>query len=310
MDTGHKHSHNHAHSHSHDHGIKLADNLNKTFIFCIVLNLAFVLIEAAAGFLYDSVGLLSDAGHNLSDVFSLFLAMFAFKMARIGSNSRFTYGYKKTTILISLVNSVILLVAVGAIVVESIYRLKNPSEVSGTAISVTAGIGILINGLTTWLLMKDKEKDLNVKGAYLHMLMDTLVSVGVVVSGIIIHFTGWGRIDAIISIAIAAIILLSTYKLLKESLFLSLDAVPDSVDAEGLKKEISEIKGLKEWHHIHIWAISTTENAATIHIVLEDMNEMENVREQVRKLMNEHGIQHCTIETESNGSVCSQRKCC
>ena len=212
----------HEHSHHHEHHIVPA-SLNKIFIFCIALNLLFVVIEAGVGFIYNSLGLLSDAGHNLSDVFSLLLALVAFRMAKLHATHHFTYGYKKATILISLVNAVILLVAVGAILIESIYKLKHPVPVSGQAISWTAGIGILINGLTTWLLMRDRKKDLNVQGAFLHMMMDTLVSVGVVISGILISYTGWNWIDSIISLLIAAVILFSTFGLLKESLFLSID---------------------------------------------------------------------------------------
>ena len=229
-----EHAHHHHHHHHHEpHAV--TDSLYKVFIVCIALNLLFVFIEAFVGFFFNSLGLLSDAGHNLSDVFSLMLALVAFRLARRPANAHFTYGYKKATILISLLNAVILLVAVGAIIIESIYRFRNAAEVSGEAIGWTAGAGIVVNGLTTWLLMKDRKTDLNINGAFLHMLMDTLVSVGVVVSGVIISFTGWVWIDSAVSLAIAAIILISTYRLLKESLFLSLDAVPVGIDIEKLK---------------------------------------------------------------------------
>lgn len=170
--------------HHHHHEISgLGGSLNRIFIVCIALNLLFVAVEAIVGFIYNSLGLLSDAGHNLSDVFSLALALVAFRLAKYPVSKHFTYGYKKSTILISLVNAVILLVAVGAILIESVYRLRHPQPVSGMAISWTAGMGIVVNGLTTWLLMRDRKTDLNVHGAFLHMLMDTLVSIGVVVSG-------------------------------------------------------------------------------------------------------------------------------
>lgn len=176
-------THHHKHHHEHHHAIS---SLNSIFIACIVINLAFVFIEAGVGFIYNSLGLLSDAGHNLSDVFSLLLSLFAFRMSQYHSNRHFTYGYKKSTVLVSLVNAIILLIAVGAIVIESFYKLKHPEATSGEAISWTAGIGILVNGITAWLLMKNQKHDLNVRGAFLHMVMDTLVSVGVVISGIII----------------------------------------------------------------------------------------------------------------------------
>ena len=221
----------------------------------------------------------------------------------------FTYGYKKATILISLVNAVILLVAVGAILIESIYKLEHPEPVSGEAISWTAGIGILINGLTTWLLMRDRKKDLNIQGAFLHMMMDTLVSVGVVISGILISCTGWNRIDSIISLLIAAVILFSTFGLLKESLFLSIDAVPSSVHLENIQQEIEALPQVKSWHHLHIWGISTTENAATVHIVLNNIAEMESVKPRIKQIFLSAGISHSTIEFESLSCQCQDLKC-
>ena len=298
----------HEYTHHHEHHLVPA-SLNKIFIFCIALNLLFVVIEAGVGFIYNSLGLLSDAGHNLSDVFSLLLALVAFRMAKLHATHHFTYGYKKATILISLVNAVILLVAVGAILIESIYNLKHPVPVSGQAISWTAGIGILINGLTTWLLMRDRKKDLNVQGAFLHMMMDTLVSVGVVISGILISYTGWNWIDSIISLLIAAVILFSTFGLLKESLFLSIDAVPSSVHLENIQQEIEALPQVKSWHHLHIWGISTTENAATVHIVLNNIAEMETVKPRIKQIFRSAGISHSTIEFESASCQCHEQEC-
>ena len=201
------------------------------------------LLHAGAGLYTNSLGLLSDAGHNLSDVFSLLLSLFAIRMAMHRSNRHFTYGYKKSTILVSLVNAIILLVAVGAILIESIDKLRHPEPVSGEVISWVAGAGIIINGLTAWLLMKQQGNDLNVKGAYLHMAMDTLVSVGVVISGLIISYMGWEWIDPIIGLSIAFIILLSTWNLLKESLFLTLDGVPEGIDMKEVETAIYERSG-------------------------------------------------------------------
>ena len=283
--------------------------MSKIFIFCIALNLLFVGIETVVGLLYNSVGLLSDAGHNLSDVFSLVLVLVAFRMSKAASTPQFTYGYKKATILISLINALILLVAVGAIIIESIYKLKNPQPISGTAISWTAGVGILINGLTTWMLMGGSKQDINVKGAYLHMLMDTLVSVGVVVSGIIISYTEWIWIDPVIGIVLAIIIMFSTYNLLKESLLMTLDAVPSSVDKEHIIEDLRNYNKIESWHHLHIWAISTTDFAATIHIVIKDLNDMENVKTEVREIFHKSGVHHCTIETETAGTECQAYSC-
>ena len=293
----------HEHSHQHSHTIN-AESLNKAFIIGIVLNLAFVVIEFAAGFWFDSLALLSDAGHNLSDVVSLVLALLAFRLAKVKANERYTYGYKKSTILVSLLNAVILLVAVGAIVIESIHKLNNPAVVPGGAIAWVAGVGVLINAFTAFLFMKDKEKDLNVKGAYLHMAADTLVSVGVLVAGIVISRTGWYIIDPIIGLIVAVVILISTWNLLHDSLRLTLDGVPTSIDSQKVVKAIRALPGVDDVHHIHIWAISTTENALTAHIVLKQPEGMQEVKHLIRHRLEDFGIGHATLEFEVPGEHC------
>lgn len=293
----------HEHSHQHSHAIN-AESLNKAFIIGIVLNLAFVVIEFAAGFWFDSLALLSDAGHNLSDVVSLVLALLAFRLAKVKANERYTYGYKKSTILVSLLNAVILLVAVGAIVIESIHKLNNPAVVPGGAIAWVAGVGVLINAFTAFLFMKDKEKDLNVKGAYLHMAADALVSVGVLVAGIVISRTGWYIIDPIIGLIVAVVILISTWNLLHDSLRLTLDGVPTSIDSQKVVKAIRALPGVDDVHHIHIWAISTTENALTAHIVLKQPEGMQEVKHLIRHRLEDFGIGHATLEFEVPGEHC------
>lgn len=293
----------HKHSHQHSHAIN-AESLNKAFIIGIVLNLAFVVIEFAAGFWFDSLALLSDAGHNLSDVVSLVLALLAFRLAKVKANERYTYGYKKSTILVSLLNAVILLVAVGAIVIESIHKLNNPAVVPGGAIAWVAGVGVLINAFTAFLFMKDKEKDLNVKGAYLHMAADTLVSVGVLVAGIVISRTGWYIIDPIIGLIVAVVILISTWNLLHDSLRLTLDGVPTSIDSQKVVKAIRALPDVDDVHHIHIWAISTTENALTAHIVLKQPESMQEVKHLIRHRLEDFGIGHATLEFEVPGEHC------
>lgn len=293
----------HEHSHQHSHAIN-AESLNKAFIIGIVLNLAFVVIEFAAGFWFDSLALLSDAGHNLSDVVSLVLALLAFRLAKVKANERYTYGYKKSTILVSLLNAVILLVAVGAIVIESIHKLSNPAVVPGGAIAWVAGVGVLINAFTAFLFMKDKEKDLNVKGAYLHMAADALVSVGVLVAGIVISRTGWYIIDPIIGLIVAVVILISTWNLLHDSLRLTLDGVPTSIDSQKVVKAIRALPGVDDVHHIHIWAISTTENALTAHIVLKQPESMQEVKHLIRHRLEDFGIGHATLEFEVPGEHC------
>lgn len=293
----------HEHSHQHSHTIN-AESLNKAFIIGIVLNLAFVVIEFAAGFWFDSLALLSDAGHNLSDVVSLVLALLAFRLAKVKANERYTYGYKKSTILVSLLNAVILLVAVGAIVIESIHKLNNPAVVPGGAIAWVAGVGVLINAFTAFLFMKDKEKDLNVKGAYLHMAADALVSVGVLVAGIVISRTGWYIIDPIIGLIVAVVILISTWNLLHDSLRLTLDGVPTSIDSQKVVEAIRALPGVDDVHHIHIWAISTTENALTAHIVLKQPEGMQEVKHLIRHRLEDFGIGHATLEFEVPGEHC------
>ncbi|RGN50807.1 MULTISPECIES: cation diffusion facilitator family transporter [unclassified Bacteroides] len=295
--------HEHSHSHGHNHTIT---SLNKAFIVGIVLNLVFVLVEFGAGFYFDSLALLSDAGHNLSDVVSLVLALLAFRLAKVKANSRYTYGYKKSTVLVSLLNAVILLVAVGGILVESINKLQHPEEVPGGAIAWVAGVGVVINAFTAFLFMKDKEKDLNVKGAYLHMAADTLVSVGVLVAGLIIRQTGWYIIDPIIGIIIAIVILISTWDLLHDSIRLSLDGVPVGIDSEKVKELISQIPGVKDIHHMHIWAISTTENALTAHIVIDNLNNMESLKHEIKHTLEHCDIHHATLEFESRKEHCDR----
>ena len=295
--------HEHSHSHGHNHTIT---SLNKAFIVGIVLNLVFVLVEFGAGFYFDSLALLSDAGHNLSDVVSLVLALLAFRLAKVKASSRYTYGYKKSTVLVSLLNAVILLVAVGGILVESINKLQHPEEVPGGAIAWVAGVGVVINAFTAFLFMKDKEKDLNVKGAYLHMAADTLVSVGVLVAGLIIRQTGWYIIDPIIGIIIAIVILISTWDLLHDSIRLSLDGVPVGIDSEKVKELISQIPGVKDIHHMHIWAISTTENALTAHIVIDNLNNMESLKHEIKHTLEHCDIHHATLEFESRKEHCDR----
>ena len=293
----------------HHHHTAPTQSLNGIFIFSIVLNVLFVLIEAGVGLWQDSLSLLSDAGHNLSDVFSLLLVLVAFRLAKVHSNERYTYGYRKSTVLISLLNAVILLVAVGAIIIESIHKFSEPAEVNGVAVSWTAGIGILINGLTAFLLMRGQKNDLNVRGAFLHMVADTLVSLGVVISGIIICYTGWNMIDPIVSLIIAAVILISTWELLSDSLRLAVDGIPEGVDKKEIEQELLENEHVSEVHHVHIWAISTTETALTAHVVVDDFANWPQVSHQLKHELAEHGIAHATLEPETPDTPCADHEC-
>lgn len=297
----HSHSHSHDHGHSHTPAITA---LSRAFIIGIALNVAYVLAEGIAGLWFHSLGLLSDAGHNLTDVASLVLALVAFKLAGVAANRRYTYGYKKSTILISLLNALALGVVVVFIIIESIQKIIHPQPVQGQVISIVAAIGVVINGFTAYLFMKDQKKDLNVKGAYLHMLADTLVSVGVVVSGIVIYFTDWYVIDPVIGLVVAIVIVFASWELLRDSLRLALDGVPTQIDVEKVQKLMEQHDGVKEIHHLHIWAISTTQNALTAHILVDDIAGMEHTKEQLKAKLSEMGITHATLEFETSESHC------
>ena len=291
-------------THEHHHHDHTVTSLNKAFIWGIALNVGFVVVEFAVGLCYGSMGLLSDAGHNLSDVASLLLAMLAFRLAQARATPKYTYGYKKSTVLISLLNSVILLIAVGVIVAESIGRMLHPEPVVGGAIAWTAGVGVAINGFTAWLFMKDKDRDLNVKGAYLHMAADALVSVGVLVSGLVISWTGWTVVDPIVGLAVAGVIVASVWSLTRDSLRLSLDGVPGGIDIAEIERKMEAVPGVRAVHHIHVWAISTTENALTAHVVLDSLSRMEAVKHALKELLGRSEIPHATLEFESVTERC------
>lgn len=288
----------------HHHGAERQRSLNAAFITGIALNSAYVVIEAVFGLIYGSMGLLSDAGHNLSDVAALVIAMVAFRLMSRKPDDRHTYGYKKFTIQASFINALLLCVAVGAILVEAIKKLIHPEAVDGGAIAWVAAAGVIVNGVTAWLFMKDKGHDMNVKAAFLHMAADTLVSVGVVVSGIIIHYTGWYVLDPIIGIMIAIIVAWSMRGLLVESTRMSIDTVPESVDMAELEKALRGVDGVKSIHHLHVWPLSTTENALTVHAVITDVNCLDRIIADMKQKSREQGVCHATIEAETEASPC------
>lgn len=298
-----------SHEHHHHHHVA-TDNgqMRKILWIAIILNLLFVGVEAGVGLWQNSLSLLSDAGHNLGDVFSLVLVVVGLHLVKVHSNERYTYGYKKSTILISLANALLLLVAVGVIVAESVHKLREPAPIDGAVISWTAGVGILINGLTTLLLMRGQKGDLNIRGAFLHMAADTLVSIGVVISGIVIKHTDWFIIDPILSIIIAIVILVSTWELLRDSMRLALDGVPEGIEMEEVMQAMQGTAHVTDVHHLHIWAMSTTENALTAHVVIDDEHEASAVRKTLKEALRAQGINHATIEIES-GDDCCDKEC-
>ena len=300
----------HEHHHHHHHELPAESAKGRAFLIGIALNVTFVVGEFIAGFIYNSMGLLADAGHNLGDVGGLLISLVAFMLAKKRYSTHYTYGFRKGTIWASLLNAVILLVAVGAILVECIRKIQHPEPVGGWPIIITAGIGIFINGLTVLLFTRDKEHDLNVKGAYLHMLADTLVSVGVVFSGLLILWTGWNMVDPIVGLVIAVVILISTWGLLKDSVRLAMDGVPSGIDPEEIKKHMLDIPNVDGVHHLHIWPISTTENALTAHIVLADTGTLEVTREKLHQELAEHGIVHATLEMETSLTHCQKKEDC
>lgn len=286
--------------------------VNRAFIFGIGLNLAFTAVEFAAGLKYDSLALLSDAAHNLSDVGSLLIALAAYRLSKIAATKRFTFGFGKSTILASLVNAVILLIVTGGILAEAIKRFAEPRPTDGVVIIIVAGIGIVINSVSAALFFRDKKSDLNMKGAFLHLVIDAVVSLGVVISGIVIHFTGWLVIDPVISIVIAVIIIVSTWNLFRESLRLTTDAVPAGIRHDEVVKSINSVEGVNEVHHVHIWAISTTLNSLTAHVVLNpglSAKEIGDIKMRVRERLGKHGIGHVTIETETSEDNCGKPGC-
>ena len=305
----HHHDHHESHQgkhehHHHHHSIKDASELTKAFIWGISLNVIYVILEGVYGFAYDSMGLLSDAGHNLSDVAALLLSLFGIRLGMKKANVKFTYGYKKGSILISLLNAIILFVAVAFIIVESIEKLITPTEVKGLTVAWVAGIGVVVNVITMLLFRENQKSDLNVKGAYLHMMADALVSVGVVISGVVIHFTGWYILDPIIGLIVAGVIIISAWELLRESLRLSVDAVPQGIELEDIRRKMMENLEVIDVHHIHIWPISTTENALTAHVKIKDIQNIEHVKVSLKKMLSEEGISHSTLEMESSATNC------
>jgi len=297
----------HHHDHSHHSG-----EISRVFLVGIVLNLAYVVLQVILGLRIGSLSLLSDAGHNFLDVSGLALSMLALRLTRSKSTSKFTYGFKKSSILISLLNTVILLVSIGAIGYESIFRFQHPEKLPGITIAVIALLGILVNGGSAFLFYKDRDKDLNIRTAFLHLFSDTLISLGLVLGGVLIYFTNWYWIDPLLSLLICSVIVLSTWNLLKSSLYLSMDGVPEGIDAAQIKCLVLSVKGIVDVHHLHIWAISTNENALTCHLVVSNdatSDQVAIIRMEVKRKLRELNIQHCTLETETSDLLCDDEKC-
>jgi len=282
------------------HSIQAAEKeIHRAFKIGLVLNVGFILIELVFGLLADSLALLSDAGHNLSDVLGLALAWGASYLGNREATDRRTYGWKKTTILAALFNAIILLVAVGAIAWEAVHRFGRPTTVGGVTIVWVAGAGVVVNGITAWLFLSGRTRDLNIRGAFLHMAADAAVSLGVVLSGVWMMFTGWTWIDPAISLVVAAVVFFSTWGLLRDSFNLALDGVPKHIDTDAVEDYLSNFHGISHVHDLHIWGMSTSEIALTAHLVKQSAEDDDILLAEMREgLRNRFGIGHITIQWE------------
>ncbi len=287
-------------SHSHSHHHHEINNYNRSFAIGIALNVIFVIIEVSYGLIADSLALIADAGHNLSDVMSLMLAWGASYLATKHPTYKRTYGLRKVTIMASLLSAVLLFVALGGIAWESMERLSSPQPVDGVIIIIVAAIGVVINTVTALLFVKGQKYDLNIRAAYLHMAADAAISLGVVVAGIAIMLTGWLWLDPAISLFIVVVILVSTWQLLKDSIDLSIDAVPQGIDVSHIKSYLSGLENISDMHDLHIWALSTTETALTVHLVTtNDMIDNDFLQEVQQYLHHHFNIAHTTIQIEN-----------
>ncbi|WP_267424114.1 cation diffusion facilitator family transporter [Methylobacterium sp. GC_Met_2] len=309
---GHSHGgHSHAgHSHGgHSHGghgghVHVPKNFGPAFAIGIALNTVFVVVEAIYGYLSNSMSLVADAGHNLSDVLGLAAAWVAAILVRRQATARFTYGYRSSSILAALFNAVFLLIAMGAVIWEALVRLAHPEPVAGTTVMVVAAIGILVNGLTAWLFASGAKGDINIRGAFLHMAADAAVSAGVVIAGLVIQLTGLAWLDPAVSLVIAGLVVWATWGLLRDSLAMSLDAVPQEISPEAVTGFLRGRPGVADLHDLHIWPMSTTSVALTVHLVMEDGYRLSGngfLTETAEGLRARFGIGHATMQIEEAG---------
>lgn len=307
------HSHAHGHGHDHEHGghghgglghVHAPKNFGPAFAIGIALNIGFVGVEAVYGWLSNSMALVADAGHNLSDVLGLVAAWIASVLVKRAPTARFTYGLRGSSILAALFNAVVLLVATGGIIVEAVQRFLEPAPVAGTTVMVVAGIGILINGFTAWLFASGAQGDINIRGAYLHMVADAAVSAGVVLAGLVILATGLDWIDPLVSLVIAALIIAATWGLLRDSVAMSLAAVPPGIDPEAVRAALAARPGVRGLHDLHIWPMSTTEVALTAHLVVADGSpDRHFLKDTAEALRAQFGIGHATLQIEVEGET-------
>src|SRR5262245_282052 len=294
---------------SHDHHaghVHAPASFGMAFAVGIGLNLTFVAVEFVCGVLANSVALIADAGHNLSDVLGLVIAWIASALTKRAPSSRYTYGLGGSSILAALFNAVLLLVAVGAIAWEAVLRLFHPEPVASGAVMIVASVGIVVNGVTAWLFASGRKSDLNIRGAFLHMVADAAVSAGVVVAALLILFTGWFWLDPLTSLVIVGVIVWGTWGLLRDSLAMSVAAVPASIDPQAVRNYLSSCAGVAAVHDLHIWPLSTTESALTAHLVLPGGHPGDEfLLKAATELRQRFGIGHTTLQIEiSEESAC------
>jgi cobalt-zinc-cadmium efflux system protein len=293
----------HDHHHGHHHHHEPPRDAGRAFAIAAALNVAFVAFEAISGFVTGSLALLADAGHNLSDVAGLLLAWGAAAMARRAPTSRRTYGLGKSTILASVANAGLLLVAIGAIAWEAVRRFSQPHEVATTPVMVVAAAGVVINTITALMFARSRKEDLNARGAFLHMAADAAISAGVVIAALALQMTGLLWIDPLVSLVIVAVILAGTWDLLKESLDLAMDAAPKGIDPVAVKSWLEALPGVTEVHDLHIWALSTTDSALTAHLVRAVPGDLDGfLQETCEALEHRFGIGHATLQIETGGA--------
>jgi cobalt-zinc-cadmium efflux system protein len=296
-----------------DHHHHAPPDYNRAFATGVILNVGFVIVEAVFGVMSDSLALLTDAGHNLGDVLGLLLAWGAATLAKKRPSPRRTYGFSRATIIASVFSGLLLMGAVGAIGWEAVNRLVEPAQPAGKTIMIVAAIGVVINTVTALFFLSGKDHDLNIRGAFLHMAADAIVSLGVVISGALILFYGMNWIDPVISLVIAAVIFLSTWSLLRDSLNLAVDAVPRNVDPEAVRAYLISLPGVRALHDLHIWPMSTTDTALTAHLVMDVFPDSDHFLNDVAQVLETRfSIKHPTIQMERYDSdvVCNQSVYC
>jgi cobalt-zinc-cadmium efflux system protein len=293
----HDHS-GHAHCHGyHHHGDPKSDG--RTFVIAIALNAAFIGVELTYGFIAQSTALVADAGHNLSDVLGLLLSWGAALLSRLPPNERYTYGLRSSSILAALANAMLLMVVCGAIGWEAMQRFSQPPIVTESTVILVAGIGILINGLSAWMFARGRKDDLNIRAAYAHMAADAAVSLGVVVAAVAMMFTGWYWLDPLTSLAIVAVIVVGTWGLLRDSVQLALSAVPTNIDGSAVEAYLRQCSGVTDLHDLHIWGMSTTESALTVHLVMPSGYPGDAFMDSVTHALKERfSVQHSTLQVE------------